>query len=87
MNCFLLTSLRGRVVDHQVEAVGRQIRKLREEQGLSQEEFAGKAGLDRAYYGAVERGKRNLSVRNLIKIAVALNVNVGALFPPLSDLR
>ena len=50
-------------------------------------EFAAKAGLDRAYYGAVERGKRNLSARNLIKIAVALNVDVGALFPPTSDLR
>lgn len=74
-------------MDHQLEAVGRQIRKLREEHGLSQEEFAAKAGLDRAYYGAVERGKRNLSARNLIKIAAALNVNVGALFPPISDLR
>jgi transcriptional regulator with XRE-family HTH domain len=74
-------------VDHQLEAVGRQIRKLREDHGLSQEEFAAKAGLDRAYYGAVERGKRNLSARNLIKIAVALNVDVGALFPPISDLR
>jgi transcriptional regulator with XRE-family HTH domain len=74
-------------VDHQLEAVGRQIRKLREDHGLSQEDFAAKAGLDRAYYGAVERGKRNLSARNLIKIAVALNVNVGALFPPISDLR
>ena len=74
-------------MDHQLEAVGRQIRKLREQHGLSQEEFAAKAGLDRAYYGAVERGKRNLSARNLIKIAVALNVDVGALFPPISDLR
>ena len=74
-------------MDHQLEAVGRQIRKLREDHGLSQEEFAAKAGLDRAYYGAVERGKRNLSARNLIKIAVALNVDVGALFPPISDLR
>lgn len=74
-------------MDHQLEAVGRQIRKLREDHGLSQEEFAAKAGLDRAYYGAVERGKRNLSARNLIKIAAALNVDVGALFPPISDLR
>ncbi len=74
-------------MDHQLEAVGRQIRKLREDNGLSQEEFAAKAGLDRAYYGAVERGKRNLSARNLIKIATALNVDVGALFPPISDLR
>ena len=74
-------------MDHQLEAVGRQIRKLREDNGLSQEEFAAKAGLDRAYYGAVERGKRNLSTRNLIKIAAALNVDVGALFPPITDLR
>lgn len=74
-------------MDHQLEAVGRQIRKLREQRDLSQEDFAAKAGLDRAYYGAVERGKRNVSARNLIKIAAALSVEVGALFPPIFDLR
>ena len=68
-------------------AVGRQIRQLREDRGASQEEFAADVGLDRGYYGGVERGERNVAALNLIKIAVALGVEVGDLFPKLSALR
>ena len=67
--------------------VGQQIRSLREEKNLSQEEFAGLADIDRAYYGGIERGERNVAVLNLIQIAAALGVEVGRLFPPLSALR
>jgi transcriptional regulator with XRE-family HTH domain len=68
-------------------AVGRQIRQLREAAGASQEEFAADAGLDRGYYGGVERGERNIAALNLIKIATALRVEVGDLFPKLSALQ
>lgn len=67
--------------------LGQQIRRLRDEKGLSQEEFAGLADVDRAYYGGVERGERNVAALNLIKIATSLGVEVGKLFPPLSALR
>ena len=67
--------------------LGQQIRRLREEQKLSQEEFAGLATIDRAYYGGIERGERNVAALNLIKIAGALDVEVGRLFPPLYALR
>ncbi len=67
--------------------LGLQIRRLRQEKNLSQEEFAELADIDRAYYGGVERGERNVSALNLIKIADALNVEIGELFPPLSALR
>ena len=66
--------------------LGQQIRRLREEKNLSQEEFAGIAEIDRAYYGGIERGERNVAALNLIKIAAALNVEVGKMFPPLSVL-
>jgi transcriptional regulator with XRE-family HTH domain len=66
--------------------VGRQIRKLREAKEISQEEFASLANLDRAYYGGIERGERNLATLNLIKIAVALDMEVGDLFPSLTEL-
>jgi transcriptional regulator with XRE-family HTH domain len=66
---------------------GQQIRRLREAKNLSQEEFAGVANIDRAYYGGIERGERNVAVLNLMKIADALDVEVGKLFPPLSALR
>jgi transcriptional regulator with XRE-family HTH domain len=63
-----------------LQQLGQRIRTLRQSAGYTQEEFAYKAGLDRSYYGAVERGERNLSVLNLLKIAEALDVDVGVLF-------
>ncbi len=62
-------------------ALGRQIRKVRRDRGISQEDFAHEAGISRAYYGGVERGERNLSALNLMRIAAALGVEVGELFP------
>jgi transcriptional regulator with XRE-family HTH domain len=75
------------VKNRQLLALGLQIRRLREVAGISQEEFAAKAGLDRAYYGGIERGERNLAALNLIKIAAAMQVEVGELFPKMSALR
>ncbi len=72
--------------DRQLVAIGERIRALRQAQGFSQEDFAAASGLDRAYYGGVERGERNVSARNLVRIATALGVEVGDLFPPVTDL-
>lgn len=68
-------------------AVGRQIRAHREARELSQERLAELADLDRAYYGGIERGERNVAALNLMKIALALDVEVGALFPAKKLLR
>jgi transcriptional regulator with XRE-family HTH domain len=62
-------------------ALGQQIREVRQAKGFSQEDFAARAELDRSYYGGVERGERNVAALNLMKIAAALDVEVGALFP------
>ena len=62
-------------------ALGQQIRKVRQERGVSQEDFAAKAGLGRSYYGGVERGERNIAALNLMRIAFALEVEAGELFP------
>ncbi|HZT41461.1 MAG TPA: helix-turn-helix transcriptional regulator [Chthonomonadaceae bacterium] len=62
-------------------ALGQQIRKVRKEHGFSQEGFAAEVGLDRSYYGSVERGERNVAALNLMRIAAALGVEVGELFP------
>ena len=59
--------------------LGKRIRKLRLEKGLSQEELAAEAGLHRAYMWEVERG-RNISVKTAYKIARALGVNLRDLF-------
>lgn len=70
-----------------LKKLGQQIRKLREERGYSQEDFAIEAGLDRSYMGGIERGERNIATLNLIKIAKALKVEVGELFPPIKQLK
>jgi transcriptional regulator with XRE-family HTH domain len=61
--------------------VGNRIRVIRKARGISQEQMAMDAGLDRAYYGRIERGEVNVAVLNLLKIAGALETEVGAFFP------
>jgi len=63
-----------------IVALGKQLRKLRQGTGLSQEKFAARVGLDRTYYAGIERGERNPSVKQLVKIAYALGVPIAALF-------
>lgn len=53
--------------------VGEKIRKLRQEKGLMQEEFADLAGIDYSYLNQLENGKRNPTVEMLEKIAKALD--------------
>jgi len=60
---------------------GKHLRKLREEQGLTQEELADKAGMHFTYVGQIERGIRNPSLINLQKLAKALKTNSGTLLP------
>jgi transcriptional regulator with XRE-family HTH domain len=59
---------------------GGRLREIRHKEGLSQEELAGLAGIDRTYVGGVERGERNLSVLNVKRISDALGINVKDLF-------
>jgi transcriptional regulator with XRE-family HTH domain len=63
---------------------GKQVRKLRLQQGLSQEKLAELAGLHRNYVGGVERGERNIALLNIVALAHALKVKPGKLLDPLS---
>lgn len=60
-------------------AFGVAIRSMRTERGLAQEAFAGRAEMDRGYYGAIERGEFNVSLDTIIKIAGALGVSAATL--------
>ena len=62
------------------EKVGKKIKELRTEAGLTQMELAGRASLDRTYINSVENGRRNISITNIEKIANAFNINISALF-------
>ena len=56
------------------------IKELRHQQGLSQEKFALKIDMDRTYYASVEAGKRNVSIKNIKKIADGFGVSLEELF-------
>lgn len=44
---------------------GKRIRQLREQQGITQEEISERIGFHRTYIGMVERGERNISLKNI----------------------
>ena len=58
---------------------GRRVRRLRKDQGYSQESFAYACELDRTYVGGIERGERNVALRNIEKIADTLGITVSEL--------
>jgi len=59
---------------------GNRIKNLRKQKGLSQEKFALNIDMDRTYYASVEKGKRNISIINIEKIAKGLEINLETLF-------
>ena len=59
---------------------GQRIRELRKAKGYSQEGFAAECQLDRTYIGGIERGERNLSLRNIELLANTLEISVSELF-------
>jgi transcriptional regulator with XRE-family HTH domain len=61
-------------------AFGDAIRSIRNTRGLSQESLALKCGLDRTYVSGIERGTRNPSLTNILKIAAALDIGPAEIF-------
>jgi transcriptional regulator with XRE-family HTH domain len=56
--------------------IGQRIKTLRAEKGVSQNDLAFYAGLDRSYLAGIENGKRNVTVLNLEKLITALEITV-----------
>ena len=59
---------------------GKRVRQLRQAKGLSQEDLAELCQLDRTYISSLERGKRNVSLRNIAAITAALNIPLAQFF-------
>ncbi|MCY4641513.1 MAG: helix-turn-helix transcriptional regulator [Gammaproteobacteria bacterium] len=59
---------------------GCRLRNIRSEKGISQEELASLAGVHRTYIGGIERGERNVSLRNIFAISHALGIETTELF-------
>jgi transcriptional regulator with XRE-family HTH domain len=60
---------------------GQRLVQLRRIKGWSQEHLAQESGLHRTYIGAVERGEQNISLKNISKLAHALQIPISAFFP------
>jgi transcriptional regulator with XRE-family HTH domain len=61
------------------QKLGKKLKQIRTERGLTQEKLGEMTRLDRTYISGIERGVRNPSIRNLEKIAKALSIKTSSL--------
>lgn len=59
---------------------GKRVRELRQVKNLSQEELADMCGLHRTFIGRVERGETNITLINILRITIALNIKLSDFF-------
>lgn len=62
------------------KAFGLNVKKYRTVKGISQEKLAEISGLHRTYISSIERGTRSISLNNIQKIAIALDIEISLLF-------
>ncbi len=67
--------------------LGKRIKELRVQTGLSQEKFALKIDMDRTYFASVESGKRNISIINIKKISDGLGISLSKLFEGMEEQK
>lgn len=63
-----------------LKALGQAIRDVRKARSVSQEALAYNAGIDRSHMGKIERGERNVTALNLLRVAKALGVQPSEIF-------
>ncbi|MDX9721679.1 MAG: helix-turn-helix transcriptional regulator [Myxococcota bacterium] len=73
--------------EHFFGVLGMSIKLLRVERGWSQEELGIRAGLDRTYIGAIERGERNVGICNVVQLAGAMGLSLSELVTRAEGLR
>ena len=59
---------------------GNRIKELRKNKNISQEDLATLSGLHRTYIGMIERGEKNITLKNIEKVALAFNIEISELF-------
>lgn len=67
--------------------LGANVRALRLKLGLTQEQLAEKSELHRTYIGGIERGDRNISLKNIIRLAEVLSVSPSELLKTDSNIK
>ena len=74
------TNHQASVFEEKLKKLGSNIRRVREVRGFTQEAFAQEFGIDRAYYGRIERGQINLSAKMIFMLAQALKTSPDKFF-------
>lgn len=67
--------------------VGQRIKSMRLARGFSQEKLAFAAGMQESYVGQIERGKKTVGLRNLVRFADALGCSIQDLLPSEAELH
>jgi transcriptional regulator with XRE-family HTH domain len=67
-------------IEHLLSHIGSELKRKREQLGLSQEELAERSGLHRTYITDIEQGKRNITLKSLFQLTKALQIPLGELF-------
>ncbi|WLV24011.1 helix-turn-helix transcriptional regulator [Aciduricibacillus chroicocephali] len=65
--------------------IGKRLKSFRKSCGFTQEMLASKAGFSRSYYSDIETGKRNISILNLCKLTIALDISLSDLLLPTKE--
>ena len=68
------------ITSDELQRFGANLKEIRLRNGLSQEKLAFSVELDRSYISDIERGKRNVSLINILKLSKALNIHPKNLF-------
>ena len=66
-------------------SLGQRLRELRQARAFSQEQIANIAGIVPAYLGQVERGEKNITVKTLEKVCLALNITLSEFFSAVKE--
>ena len=74
-----------RTSDNSAAQLGLAVRAAREAAGVTQQEAALRADMDRAYLSEVENGKRSISVDRLLRLCASLNVRASAIIAQLEE--
>jgi DNA-binding XRE family transcriptional regulator len=74
-----LRTIRTMVNQDVLQRFGDRLRQLRKDGDWSQEAFAEASGLDRSYFGSVERGERNVALKNIEAIAETFGLTISEL--------